>query len=224
MMRPHTSREFEEELAVLSRHVQEMGQRCQRSVELALAAFWDGSAAAYHEVQRLDRLIDDDERTIDALVLRILALRQPVAEDLRVLTATFKLTTDLERIGDEARNIAAHAEEARGPAKDVARGEVEKMARAVQGMLEGAVRAFVCKDAELAREVMARDAAVDEGYGHVLAEMAQHMRTDPQGAAAAVRVIKIARYLERIGDHATNLAEQTIFAVEGTDIRHTDQA
>jgi phosphate transport system protein len=108
-------------------------------------------------------------------------------------------------------------------AKDVARGEVEKMARAVKGMLDGAVRAFVSKDPKLGREVMARDAAVDEGYRHVLGEMAQQMRTDPQGAAAAVRVIKIARYLERIGDHAANLAEQTIFAVEGTDIRHTDQ-
>src|SRR4051812_35401894 len=106
MARTHTSRDFEAELRELRAHSLAMGARCERSLRLALEAFWSGSARLANEVLALDRQIDGDEMEIDALVLRILALRQPVAHDLRFLTTALKLVTDLERIGDEAVNIA----------------------------------------------------------------------------------------------------------------------
>src|ERR1700722_16353085 len=102
----HTSRDFEAELRELRAHSLAMGARCERSLQLALESFWNGSHETAGEVEKLDRQIDADEMQIDALVLRILALRQPVAHDLRFLTAALKLVTDLERIGDEAVNIA----------------------------------------------------------------------------------------------------------------------
>src|SRR4029079_8921532 len=102
MARSHTSRDFEAELRELRAHSLAMGARCERSLQLALEALWSGSVALAEEVEELDRHIDRDEMDIDALVLRILALRQPVAYDLRFLTAALKLVTDLERIGDEA--------------------------------------------------------------------------------------------------------------------------
>ena len=123
----HTSRDFESELRELRANSLAMGARCERSLRLALEAFWGGSSELAQEVKDLDRIIDRDEMEIDALVLRILALRQPVAYDLRVLATALKLVTDLERIGDEAVNIAERSEEALGTAKNLARADLKAM-------------------------------------------------------------------------------------------------
>jgi len=193
MPRSHTSRDFEAELRELRAHSLAMGARCERSLQLALEAFWTGSKETAAEVMSLDRQIDDDEMKIDALVLRILALRQPVAYDLRFLTTALKLVTDLERIGDEAVNIAERSNEGHGNAKD-------KVGRAEQ--------------------VLAQDDAVDEAYGEVLEAMTEFMREEPGEIPAAIRIIKVAKYIERIADHATNIAEEVIFMVRGDDVRH----
>src|SRR5438309_9161367 len=118
MNRSHTSRDFAAELRELRAHSLAMGARCERALQLALEAFWSGQVETCSEVLKLDLQIDDDEMKIDALVLRILALRQPVAYDLRFLTTALKLVTDLERIGDEAVNIAERAKEGHGIARD----------------------------------------------------------------------------------------------------------
>src|SRR4051812_45649228 len=149
MPRSHTSRDFEAELRELRAHSLAMGARCERSLQLALEAFWSGSPVTAAEVLALDKQIDDDEMKIDALVLRILALRQPVAYDLRFLTTALKLVTDLERIGDEAVNIAERAKEGHGIAKDQVRAQLKRMSEQAQEMVRGALDAFV--EANIAR-------------------------------------------------------------------------
>jgi phosphate transport system protein len=197
-----------------------MGARCERSLQLALEAFWSGSAETAAEVLALDRQIDDDEMKIDALVLRILALRQPVAYDLRFLTTALKLVTDLERIGDEAVNIAERAKEGHGIAKDKVRVLLKRMSEEAQQMVRDALDAFVDGEVSRAEQVLLRDDSVDDAYGEVLDAMTEFMREEPGEIPAAIRVIKVAKYIERVADHATNIAEEVIFMVRGEDVRH----
>jgi phosphate transport system protein len=216
----HTSRDFEAELRELRANTLAMGARCERSLRIALDAFWQDSGELANEVKELDRLIDRDEMEIDALVLRILALRQPVAYDLRVLATALKLVTDLERIGDEAVNIAERAEEGQGSAKDLARANLKTMAEQAQQMLRDALDAFVEGDVTRAEQVRTGDDAVDDLYGQTLRDMMDFMQGHLDQIPQAIRVIKVAKYLERVADHATNIAEEVIFMVRGEDVRH----
>jgi phosphate transport system protein len=216
----HTSRDFESELRELRANTLAMGARCERSLRLALDAFWDASTELAAEVKDLDRLIDRDEMEIDALVLRILALRQPVAYDLRLLATALKLVTDLERIGDEAVNIAERAEEDHGAAKDLARANLKGMAESAQQMLRDALDAFVEGDVTRAEQVRAGDDKVDDLYGRTLRDMMAFMKDNHDQIPGAIRVIKVAKYIERVADHATNIAEEVIFMVRGEDVRH----
>ena len=156
----------------------------------------------------------------DALVLRILALRQPVAYDLRFLAGALRLVTDLERVGDEAVNIAERAKEEHGTAKDKVRGELKTMGEQSQEMLRDALDAFVQGEATRAEQVLVRDDAVDELYGRIIRAMTDFMTQHPSQVAEAIRVIHVAKYLERVADHATNIAEEVIFMVRGEDVRH----
>jgi phosphate transport system protein len=216
----HTSRDFESELRELRAHSLAMGARCERALQLALKAFWEGSGQLAGEVENLDMHIDRDEMDIDALVLRILALRQPVAYDLRFLAAALRLVTDLERIGDEAVNIAERAKEEHGTARDTVRGELKAMAEQSQEMLRDALDSFVQAEPTRAEQVLVRDDAVDELYGKIIKAMTEFMTQQPQQVAEAIRVIHVAKYLERVADHATNIAEEVIFMVRGEDVRH----
>ena len=216
----HTSRDFEAELRELRAHALAMGARCERSLQLAFDAFWSGSSECAAEVERLDRQIDRDEMDIDALVLRILALRQPVAFDLRFLATALKLVTDLERIGDEAVNIAERAREGHGLATAAVKSDLETMCAEAQHMLQDALEAFVNSEVTRAEGVLERDDFVDNLYGGILQKMMEYMATNPGDIPGAVRVIKVAKYIERIADHATNIAEEVIFLVNGDDVRH----
>lgn len=220
MARTHTSRDFESELRELRAHSLAMGARCERSLQLSLEAFWTGSHEMAAEVENLDRQIDDDEMKIDALVLRILALRQPVAYDLRFLTTALKLVTDLERIGDEAVNIAERAKEGHGIAKDKIGPLLKRMSEQAQQMVRDSLDAFVEGDVSRAESVLRSDDAVDNAYGEALDAMTELMRAEPAEVPSAIRVIKVAKYIERIADHATNIAEEVIFMVRGEDVRH----
>ncbi len=222
----HTSRDFESELRELRATTLAMGARCERSVRLSLDAFWKGSRELAAEVKELDRHIDRDEMEIDALVLRVLALRQPVAHDLRVLTTALKLVTDLERIGDEAVNIAERAEDRAGwgervGALELARADLRLMSENAQQMLRDALDAFVDGEVERAERVRRGDDAVDVLYGKTLMTMTEYMSKHTDEIPAAIGVIKVAKYIERVADHATNIAEEVIFMVRGEDVRHT---
>jgi phosphate transport system protein len=216
----HTSRDFESELRELRAHLLAMGARCERSVQLALKAFIEGSAELSAEVELLDRHIDRDEMESDELALRILALRQPVAHDLRLLATALKLVTDLERIGDEAVNIAERAKEAGEGSVPVPHPHLRTMAELTQQMLRDALDAFVEADLVRAERVRLGDDAVDELYGKTLTEMMAFMAENPTRIPAAMGVVNVAKYLERIADHATNIAEEVIFMVAGHDVRH----
>ncbi len=220
MAQSHTSRDFETELRELRSHLLAMGARCERSVQLAVRSFMEASDDLAVEVKELDRRIDQDEVEIDELALHMLALRQPVAHDLRLLATALKLVTDLERIGDEAVNIAERAEEASPADASVPHPNLREMGERVQQMLRDALDAFVDADVDRAERVRTGDDSVDVLYGRTLREMMTFMAAHPERIPAAMRVVSVAKYLERIADHATNLGEEIIFMVAGHDVRH----
>jgi phosphate transport system protein len=197
-----------------------MGARCERVVGQAFEAFLRGAPEAVVLVEELDERINRDEVTIHALVLRILALRQPVADDLRFLATALRLIIDLERIGDEAINITERTVKHECEAKALVRGDLVAMAGEVRDMLHEALDAFVQSDAEAAEHVLGRDETVDHGCAAIIDAMTAHMSRKPAEVQAGLRVIGVAKYLERIADHATNVAEQVIFMVRGDDVRH----
>jgi phosphate transport system protein len=216
----HTSRDFETELRELRAHALAMGTRCERSVKLAVMAFCQDEHQLTVEVEAIDAKLDRDEVDLHALVLRILALRQPVAADLRFLAAALKLITDLERIGDEAVNIAERSVGVNGSAKSLVQNELASMTDEVQDMLHGALTAFVDGDAERANRVLESDDAVDQHCGAIIAQMSDYIAKHSDDVSAGLRVVRVAKHLERIADHATNVAEEVIFMVRGDDVRH----
>jgi phosphate transport system protein len=217
--REHSSRDFETELRELRAHLLAMGARCERIVGLGFDAFVQGTPESLAQVVALDAQIDRDDLEIHALIFRILALRQPVAGDLRFLATALRLITDLERIGDEAVNIAERAVlEDRG-AMHVVVDELRAMAYGTLDMLHLALDAFVRGDDDQAHQVPGRDDEVDRRYVTVIAAMTAWMSEHAVDAGHGLRVIRVAKYLERIADHATNVAERVVFMVRGEDLR-----
>jgi phosphate transport system protein len=216
----HTSKAFESELDELRAATIGMGQRCRLALRTALEAFQSGSHELAAKVRELDREVDRDEVEIDALTLRILALRQPVASDLRLLAMALKLVTDLERVGDEAVNIADRVEDGRCALPDEISAALDEMSDEAQHMLSSALVAFVDGDEARAKEVLVRDDIVDELYGQTMRGVEQYMMAHPSEIRGALCVMSVAKYLERVADHATNIAEEVVFVVRGEDVRH----
>ncbi len=216
----HSSRDFETELGELHAHLLAMGARCERAVRLAFDAFSKGAPEVAADVEALDAEIDRDELETDALILRMLALRQPVAGDLRLLTTALRLVTDLERVGDEAVNIGERTARDDGDAKQLVSGALASMASTSLDMLHRALDAFVRWDDTDADRVLACDDTVDDLYASIVAAMVDHISAHPNEAVAGLRVIRVAKDLERVADHATNVAEEVIFMVRADDVRH----
>jgi phosphate transport system protein len=216
----HSSRDFEVELRELTAQVLAMGARCERIVGLAFAGYRQSGRDVLQEADALDARIDRDEVEIHALILRILALRQPVADDLRFLAAALRLITDLERIGDEAVNIAERAAYDDAEAKLVVLDDLALMASAALDMLHLALDAFVREDDHQADGVLGRDDEVDRRCAAVIDAVTAWMSEHGSEIEAGLRAICVAKYLERIADHATNIAEEAIFMVRGEDVRH----
>ncbi|MCG3173577.1 MAG: Phosphate-specific transport system accessory protein PhoU [Myxococcota bacterium] len=168
----------------------------------------------------LDKQVNRDEVETDELCIVIVARRQPMASDLRMVTLCMKMVTDLERIGDLAVNICERVLDMRmDPDYRPSDGLVE-MANLVQIMVRDAIDSFVHRNAEKAREVIARDDQVDEIYHNTFRYYVENMRQDPNNVERGIHMISVSKVLERMADHATNLAEQVVFMVDGTDIRH----
>ncbi len=216
----HSSRDFETELRELRAHLLAMGARCERVVGLAFDAFLQGTPEVARDVEALDVQIDRDEIEIHALILRILALRQPVADDLRSLATALRLITDLERIGDEAVNIGERTAEHDGAAKQLVSAELSAMAVGALDMLHLALDAFVRGDDVQADDVLGCDDEIDRRCASVISAMIGYVSRNSGQVQAGLRVIRVAKYLERIADHATNVAEAVIFMVRGDDVRH----
>jgi phosphate transport system protein len=220
-MKPeHSDKQYEGELQKLRGLISQMGAGVVDMIASSMRALVERDNALARQTIELDRRINRLEIETDDFCLGVLARRQPVASDLRFITTGLKLVTDLERIGDLCVNICERAIElnAEEPLKPYE--DLPKMADSAGDMVREALQAFVTGDPERAQKVIARDRTVDAYYAQVFSEILTLMTRDPKTVYRATRIQSVAKYLERIGDHATNLAEMVVFLVKGKDIRH----
>jgi phosphate transport system protein len=219
-MTAHTSKDFEQELRTLRERLATMGERAARQIALAMKALSDKDDDLARDVVKNDTQIDRDENDIDELALQILATRQPVASDLRFITMALKFVVDLERIGDLAGGIAKRALELNRLPSLEPRIDLSKLAALVQKNLHAALDAFVRKDAEGATAVITADVEIDKLNASLFAELIAHVATDPATVTRVLPLTSVCRYLERVGDHVKNLAEEVVYMVKATDVRH----
>lgn len=213
-------RHFIEELEDLQGRLLEMGSLVESAIHHSVLALVERSEEMARQVLRNEDRINHLEVEIDELAVRLLALQQPMAKDLRLLTAAIKINTDLERMGDLAVNIVERsiALMHRTPIKPLI--DIPQMAHTVESMVRKSLDAFVKREPELARSVLLSDDVVDRLRDSIHNELVSFMQKDPATIPQALDLILVARHLERIADHATNIAEDTLFLVKGVDVRH----
>ena len=206
---------FDEQLEQLNNHLLEMGALIERSIENATQAMINQDVEAAMASVTADHEVDQKEREIEALCLKLLLQQQPVARDLRLISAALKMITDMERIGDQAADIAGIVSYiAREPyIKELV--HLPQMGRNAIAMVRGSLDAYVNKDLDLARKVMGMDDAIDQLFDIVKDELIDHIRSDASAGSQAVDLLMIAKYYERIGDHAQNIAEWVEYALTG---------
>jgi len=219
----HTNRQYEEELRGLRADLLKMGGLVERQIADAVESLVERNVEKAHqtiardaEVNRMD--IESDERCI-----RLLALHQPAASDLRFITTGLKITTDLERIGDNAVNISERSLELSQQPQLKPYIDIPRMASIAQSMVNDSLDAFVRDDTDLAQEVIERDDEVDALNYQIYRELLSYMAEDPSTIARATQILFVSKYLERIADHATNIAEMVVYMVKGRTIRHMDK-
>jgi len=215
-----TDREYNSELDKLHDQLLLMGAKVEEMISASMEALVKRNSELARRTIVSDRDVNRMEVEIDDLCLRILARRQPVASDLRLIATGLKIVTDLERMGDSAVNICERVVELNTEPVLKPYVDIPRMAEIVQTMVRDALDAFVNKESQRAAEVVERDRLVDAYYGQVFRELLTYMMEDPRNIYRAVRAQSVAKYLERIGDHATNVAEMVIFMVGGKDVRH----
>jgi phosphate transport system protein len=219
-MMEHTDREFEEELRILRERLVAMAKRAAEQIALAMKALTDKSDELAREVVKGDVAIDCDENEIDKLAMQILATRHPVASDLRFITMALKFVVDVERIGDLAVGIAKRALELNRLPTLEPRINLTKLAELVQQNLALAIGSFVRRDADEADTVIRADVDIDRLNASLFASLIAHVATDAATVTRVLPLTSVCRSLERIGDHVKNLAEEVIFMVRATDVRH----
>lgn len=218
--RRHIVRSYSRELDLLRRSLVLMAGRVEVMIGQAVRSVMEGDISLAHQVIEEDKAVNRDELDIDAQCMQMIARWQPVAGDLRFITRTLKMVTDVERIGDLAVSICDRSVSLSVlPASPISPG-IAQMGRQVQAMVHQVIDAFVEQDAAQARDVIALDDDVDELYHHLCRQQLQQMDGDPRVLERGILIQAIARHLERIGDHCTNIAEQVIYMVEGCDVRH----
>lgn len=205
---------FDEQLAQLHRELIEMGALCEEAIALSSQALTEGSGALAEKVAPLDHDIDRKERDIENLCLRLLLHQQPVAGDLRQISAALKMITDMERIGDQADDIAEIILSRGGRGLD-ADEALRDMARATIRMVSSSVDAYVKQDVDMAEKVIAADDVVDGYFDKIKGQLIERIAQGEGDGEATLDLLMIAKYYERIGDHATNIAEWVEFSVTG---------
>ena len=205
---------FQEQLNELNRELTRMGAACEEIIALASHALTDWDEELVRKVSAIGSQIDESERTIESICLKLLLRQQPVARDLRQISAAMKMITDMERIGDQAEDIVeivpymtAHPDE-KFP-------KIREMAKAAQAMVTEAVDAYVKQDLNMARKVMAHDDVVDSYFSQVKSGIIDIIAAEPAHGEYALDLLMIAKYFERIGDHCTNIAEWVEFSLTG---------
>lgn len=213
-------RHFSVELEDLNQKLLQMAGMVESAIHRSVRSLVEQDRELAQQVIRDEPQINRMEMEIDGIATRLLALRQPVARDLRFLTAALKINTDLERIGDLANHIAERSLSLMHHPLVRPMVDIPRMASLVQSMLLQVLEAFVKGDADLARGVLRADDDVDRLRDALYSELVETMQRDPGIVPAAVDLIFVARNLERIGDHTTNIAEDVVFLVQGIDVRH----
>ncbi len=212
-----------EQIAMLNRELLAMGARVEQNIGDAVRALIDRDTELARSVIGRDPEIDLAEIRIDRRCLDILALYQPVARDLRFVATAMKVVKDLERVGDMAADIAKHSLALTTVGSVHDSEELAGMCRRAQEMLTRALDAFVRQDVALARQVIAEDDVVDEWHDAIYKRVGRIMESNPLRVRGGLHLLSVAKYLERIGDHSSNLSEMVVFLVEGEDIRHYEK-
>jgi len=219
MRKTHTDRIYESELSQLRERILLMAGKVEKMIAQSVRALVEYDIELAKETIEADNQVNHDEIVSDELCLIILARRQPMALDLRFITLALKMVTDLERIGDLAVNISERVTDLGSKLPPNLYIDIKRMASIVQSMIRDAIDAFVAGDVEKAQEVVDRDDEVDELYVRVFRELLS-MMIDEANVEHGIHIQSVAKVLERMADHCTNLAEQVIFMVRGKDIRH----
>ena len=211
---------YTEQLSHLKETVLRMGGLVEQMTHRVVQALVERKPGMLADVRATEAQVNQLHIDVDEICLEIIALRQPAAKDLRFITAAMKINTDMERIGDQAINIAESAESllAVPPLKPLI--DIPRMAEIAKGMLKDALDAFVNGDDALALATIRRDDEVDQLKDQVFRELLTYMMADPATIPRAMGLILVSRHLERIADHATNICEDVIFMVQGKDVRH----
>ena len=225
-MNTHLSKQFDLELENIRTRILQMGGLVERQVLAAIEAFGTGNIEEMQQVIRNDREVDAYEVGIDEDCTLLIARRQPTARDLRLVMAISRIVTDLARSGDKAAKIANKSRKVhRAGARRIPRiSDVEHCGQLATDMLHGALDALARMDVDAARQVIGADKEIDEAFNAILRQLVTYMMEDPRTISEALDVIWIAKAIERVGDHATNIAENVIYTVSGIDVRHTGPA
>ena len=214
-------RHFDDELAGLQQTLLAMGGLVEDQIRRAMRALTERDDALAQDVIDRDRQVNAYDVEVDEKSVELLALHQPAAGDLRFITTIMKVVTDVERIGDQAVNIAQRALELNKEPQLKPYIDLPRMAERAQRMVKESLDAFVGRDTQLARQVCAEDAEVDSLKEQIFRELLTYMMSDPKTIPRAIRLILISRFLERVADHATNIAEMVIYMVESKMVRHS---
>ncbi len=212
---PHIMSAYEDELERLNNMVLEMGGRVEIQLSGAIRAMARRDSDSAENLIAADKEIDEIEERINDLAVRTLALRQPMAGDLRIIVSVIKIAGDLERFGDYAKNIAKRTLVVNQSPPIRATGSIPRMAELVQRMLDSVLKAFVTRDATMAEAIWAQDAEVDESYNSLFRELLTYMMEDPRNISAATHLLFVAKNIERMGDLVTNVAETIHFVARG---------
>jgi phosphate transport system protein len=214
-------RHFDEELAELKATLVRMASLAEDQIDQALSALINRNSDQARQVIERDHKVNALDVEIDEECLRLLALHQPAARDLRLVTTAMKISTELERISDLAENVCERTLELNEEPQLKPYIDIPRMGTIARTMVKESIDAFVKDDSTLARKVLANDDLVDDLMEQIFRELLSYMIEDPHTTTRAIRLSFVAKYLERIADHATNIAELVVYLVEGKIIRHT---
>ncbi|MDO4477628.1 MAG: phosphate signaling complex protein PhoU [Lachnospiraceae bacterium] len=205
---------FDEQLRQLNQEMIIMGNMIEKAIKEAIAALFNRDVEKAREIMKADELVDQEQKTIENICFQLLIQQQPVARDLRTITAAMKMVTDMERIGDQAADISELTVMMANYPQTLKAEHIRKMATETMVMLMQAVEAYVERDMKKAQEVIAHDDIVDNLFIKVKADLIEVMQTNGEYAELAADLLMVNKYLERIGDHATNIAEWVIFSLD----------
>lgn len=216
MTKDHIVKDFNEELSQLDNLLAEMGGLCEAQLSKAMEAMVKRDVDLASAVIEGDRRIDDLEKQVDSLAINLIALRQPMAADLRMIIASLKVANNLERVGDYAKNIGKRTIAlSKSPVISNTANSIQRMSTMVEGMIKNGLDALINRDSQRAKDVRISDQEVDQMHSSLFKELLTFMAEDPESISTCTHLLFIAKNLERVGDHMTSVAEQIVFIVEG---------